>query len=95
MLCQLLISWVDIRLVTMRFTHGTFQVIRDDHFRYAAQELEGLYVCIQPVFLVLAPASTSKSVVGCAHHSDKYLGLFHFAGVRIHHLHRGAAIIDE
>ena len=41
---QLLITGVDIRVITVRFTHRAFQVVRYDEFRYAAKVFKGFDV---------------------------------------------------
>ena len=93
--CQLLIAGVDVRLITVGFTHRTFQVVRHHEFRHPTKELKGLHVGIEPVSLLLAPAGAGKGIVGCTEHSDKDLRLAVLSGVRVDDCHRRATVIDK
>ena len=48
MLCQVLISGVDIRLITAGVGDSGFQVIRDDDLRDTAKKLKGMDMSFDP-----------------------------------------------
>ena len=50
---------------------------------------------VEPVGLILAPAGTSKGVVGGAQYCYKHLSLTHLASIRINDCHGRTTVIDK
>ena len=92
---QLSIGLVDRRAVAVRFAHRSLEVVRNQQFRYPAEEGEHPLVGGDPVWKALAPGGLGEGVAGGAQHCHKDLCPAHFTGRAIHHGHGRAAVVDK
>lgn len=83
MLGQIAVTGVDIRLVTVRLSHATAQIIGHQDLRCAAEKSKASDVRAQPVGQFLRPGGLGKGVAGRAENGDEDLRLADLAGLPV------------
>ncbi|OSN44037.1 hypothetical protein BV346_05405 [Pseudomonas syringae pv. actinidiae] len=95
MLSQIAVAGVDIRLVTVRFSHATAQIIGHQDLRCAAEKSKASDVRAQPVGQFLRPGGLGKGVAGGAEDSAEDLRLTDLAGLPVDDRRCLPGVIDE
>ena len=94
-LSQILISWIDIGLISARMGHAGFEVVRHKDFRNAAKKLKGMNVRFNPEGQFLGRRCFCVGIVAGAKNSQKYLGLGDFSCCPVDYRHGLAGIVNE
>ncbi len=71
------------------------QIVRHQHFRHPAKELERTDVRRDPVGQSLAPGGLAEGVAAGPQHGHEHFGEPHLPGAAVRHRNRVAGIIDE
>ncbi|OSS18190.1 hypothetical protein BV337_05702 [Pseudomonas syringae pv. actinidiae] len=95
MLSQIAVAGVDIRLVTVRFSHATAQIIGHQDLRCAAEKSKASDVRAQPVGQFLRPGGLGKGVAGGTEDGDEDLSLTDLARAPVDDWGGLTGVIDE
>ena len=95
MLRPLLITWIQLRIVTAGFAHGRSEIVANHDLVAATKEIDHPGMACQLVEPRLLPTCLGISVVGCAKHAEKHLRLTHLVGLRIVHRNGVTTVINK
>ena len=85
MLRPLLITWIQLRIVTAGFAHGRSEIVANSDLVATTKEIDHPGMACLLVERRLPPTCRGISVVGCAKHAEKHLCLTHLVGLRVVH----------
>ena len=94
MLRSLLITWIQLRIVTAGFAHGRSEIVANHDLAAATKEIDHPGMACQLVERRLPPTCRGISVVGCAKHAENHLRLTHLVRLRIVHRNGATTVIN-
>ena len=95
MLCEVLISRIELRFITAGLTDARLKIIGHDQFADAPKEMEGPLVGPDPVREALAKSRLGIGVVAGAKDGHEDLRFIDLTRSRIGHIHTLAAVVYE
>ena len=92
---EILISRIQIRLVTVGLADGAFQIVGDDDVRATAEKVQRAHLCADPVGERLRPGRLGIGVVGRPEHRYEDLRGADLPAAGIDHRCRLPGVVDE